>query len=427
MNLDKPGNWIYELVKQLFPICRSITGDGIRQSLQIIQSYLPCMTLHEVVSGTTCFDWVVPKEWNIQSATLIDPDGNKVVDFADHNLHVVGYSIPVDRYLPLEELQQHLHSIPDMPEAIPYATSYYHEDWGFCLPHQQRKKLKPGLYHARINSTLSAGSLTYGDLVIPGVSKEEIFLSTYICHPSMANNELSGPAVCVALAQWVKSLPQRRYTYRFVFVPETIGALVYLSKHLEHLRSTVIAGFVVTCVGDERTYSYLESRLGGTQVDRVAKHVLKHVVGKFDSYSFLERGSDERQYCAPGVDLPMVSVMRSKYGTYPEYHTSLDDLSLVTPEGLQGSYTTLRHCLEVLEADVKYRTTVTGEPQLGRRGLYHTLATRGIEDAPRIRLDLLAYADGQHSLLEIAEKLNVPLWNLIPFVNELVNAGLLVR
>jgi aminopeptidase-like protein len=414
------------LAKRLFPISRSITGDGVRETLAVLGEQIPELEVVEVPTGTAVLDWTVPQEWNIVDAYILDPSGRKIVDFRESNLHVVGYSVPVDRKLNLEEVQQHLHSLPEQPDAIPFVTSYYTPRWGFCLPHRQREALGPGTYTVRIDSELKDGALTYGEAVLPGATHDEAFLSTYVCHPSMANNELSGPVVLTALLNWLRNLPTRRLTYRAVFVPETIGSLTYISRNLERLKERVVAGFNVTCVGDEREYSYLPSRAEDTLADRVALHVLRHHTPSFKRYRFLDRGSDERQYCSPGVDLPFASLMRSRYTTYPEYHTSLDNFELVTAVGLQGSLDALRRCLQCLEHDEVFQVTTLGEPCLGRRGLYPTLSDRAsIGAAVRRTLNILAYCDGQRTLLEVAEKIDEPMWELLDVVRRLRDADLL--
>jgi len=407
-DFDAVGQAAYALAKRLFPICRSITGNGVRQTLAIVREWLPELNVHEVPTGTAAFDWEVPKEWNIRNAYVMDAAGNRIIDWKEHNLHVMGYSVRVDREMTLEELQEHLYSLPDQPDAIPYVTSYYAKRWGFCLTDNRRKQLRPGMYRVFIDSTLEPGSLTYADLLLPGESQEEVLLSTYLCHPSMANNELSGPVVTTMLVRWLLTLAKRRYSYRVVFVPETIGSIVYLSRHLDEMKRNTVAGFNISCVGDNRAYSLLHSRLGATLADRVAQCVLRHHCPDFVEYSFLARGSDERQYCSPGVDLPVVSVMRSKYGTYPEYHTSLDDLTLISPEGLSGAYDVLRQCLAALEGNYRYKVQCLCEPQLGRRGLYPTLSTRTSDTSVSTMMDFIAYCDGNHDVVEIAEKLGVP-------------------
>lgn len=423
LNMDD-GRAMHDLVAALFPICRSLTGDGVRQTLARIKAHLPLLEIHEVPSGTQAFDWTVPNEWNIRGATLTGPDGETVADFCNSNLHVVGYSIPVDETLSLEELEKNLHSLPRLPDAIPYITSYYRPYWGFCLPHTVREKLKPGNYRAVIDSTLAPGSLTYGEILLKGETDEEVLLSTYICHPSMANNELSGPVVTTWLVKWLMAQP-RRYTYRIVFIPETIGSIVYLSRNIAAMKARTVAGFVLSCMGDDRSYSFLPSRLGNTLADRVAQHVLKHFAPDHVKYPFRERGSDERQYCAPGVDLPVCSVMRTKYDRYPEYHTSLDNLDLVTPTGLAGGLAVMKLCLEQLEANETLRTAVLCEPQLGKRGLYPTISTTDTSRIVANMMDVIAYSDGDHDLLAIAEIAGVPMWDLVDHAAKLKAGGLL--
>ena len=420
------GNDIYRLANELFPICRSITGDGVRETLGILKRELPELQIHEVPTGTKCFDWTVPNEWNVQDAYVIDPDGNKIIDFKNCNLHLVGYSVPIKISISLSELNEHLYSLPDQPNAIPYVTSYYEERWGFCITHNQRIKMKQGKYEVFIDSSLKPGYLTYGELLLPGRSNKEVFLSTYICHPSLANNEISGPCVTTFLAKWIESLQSRNYSYRVIFIPETIGSITYLSKQdIKNFKDNIIAGFNITCVGDNNTYSYLSSRDGNSYADVIAKHVLKHICPDYQSYTFLDRGSDERQYCSPGIDLPVVSVMRTKYGEYPEYHTSLDNLSSISPVGLEGGFIALKRCLECIERNILTKTTVLGEPQLGRRGLYPTLSRNNTVDYPKLMMDVLAYSDGIKTLLDIANIIDVPIWELFDIINILEKESLI--
>jgi aminopeptidase-like protein len=420
------GLEIHEFAKELWPINRSITGEGVRQTLERIKLHLPDLEIRAVPSGTDVFDWTIPKEWSVNNAHLVTPSGEKICDFKSNNLHLVGYSIPFEGRITLEELKKHLHTLPDQPNAIPYVTSYYKERWGFCLSQDQYDQLEDGEYYVKVDTRNFDGVLNFGELIISGKSSKEIFLSTYICHPSMANNELSGPTVVTYLAKWLLELEQRDYTYRIVFVPETIGSITYLSLHHDYMKRNVISGFNVSCVGDERAYSYLPSRNGQTLSDSIAKHVLKHTDSNFKSYTWRDRGSDERQYCAPGIDLPIASIMRTRYGSYPEYHTSLDDLdNVVTPKGLDGGYWALRRAIEAIEKNKKYRVTVFCEPQMGKRGLYPTLSTKKPEGQTRLMMDLISLCDGVNSLLDIAETLETPIWNLYELCDKLKGHGLL--
>ncbi len=421
------GKQMYGWAVDLFGVNRSITGDGVRETLAYFSNLIPDLTTKSIASGTKVFDWTIPDEWSINSAYIEDEHGNRIIDFNDNNLHVVGYSIPVDRFIDLEELKEHLHSIPDQPDAIPYVTSYYSRTWGFCMSHKQKSSLKPGKYKVSIDSKIYPGFLNYGELIIPGETKEEVLISTYICHPSMANNELSGPVVTTALSQWLLSLEKRKYTYRIIFIPETIGSIAYLSMNIKHMKNYTVAGFVVTCIGDNLSYSFMPSKKGNTLADRAALHTLKNNVKNFTQYSFLERGSDERQYCSPGVDLPVCSIMRSKYGTYPQYHTSLDDLSFINPEGLKGGLDIIKKTLQAIELNNYYLNLSICEPQLGKRGLYPNTSTKDTFSETRRMMNLLAYADGKIDLIDLANKIDEDINNLYPLVDNLLSSKLLKK
>ncbi len=419
------GNEMYKLAEELYPIGRSLTGKGVRTTLNILKRELPELTIHEVPSQTKVFDWTVPKEWAIREAYIEDESGNRIVDYEKLNLHVVGYSTPVDKWVELDELKQYIYVQEGQPEAVPYVTSYYKERYGFCMSKIQRDSLKPGKYHMYIDSELFDGSLTYGELILTGQSEKEILISTYVCHPSMANNELSGPVLAVALAKALAKQTNRKYTYRFVWIPETIGSITYLSKNLENMKRNTIAGFVLSCVGDDRTFSYIPSRNGNTLADRAAKSVLRDYYPEYIRYSFLNRGSDERQYNAPGVDLPVCVVCRSKYGEYPEYHTSLDDMSVISPEGLFGAYEVYMSIFEAIEYNGYYRIKCLCEPQLGKRGLYPDVSKKGSYDNVKSMVDFIAYADGCKDLLEVSSIIGVPVSHLIPVITKLMEADLL--
>ena len=355
MNLTEKKNKfsnieMYKWAKAIFPICRSITGQGVRDTLHYIKKILPNLKICSVPTGTKVFDWKIPQEWNIKDAYIKNSKGKKIIDFKKNNLHVVSYSTPIHKKIKLNELKPYLYSLPSQPKAIPYVTSYYKKRWGFCLQDSQLKKLKEDLYEVKIKSSLKNGVLNYGELIIPGKSKKEIMLTTNICHPSMANNETSGLVVTTGIAKWLLSLKERNYTYRVTFLPETVGAIAYIKKNLKILKKNVIAGFVLVCIGDNKTYSYLSSRSGNTLADKAIKIGLKKSkVKKYKKYSYLERGSDERQFCSPGIDLPICSFMRSKYHTYSQYHTSLDNLSFISKKGLDGSLQVLKNTISYIE------------------------------------------------------------------------------
>ena len=417
------GQAMYNLIKKLFPLCRSITGQGVRETLRCLQQHIP-LTIHEVPTHTRVFDWRIPPEWVIREAYVKNSSGEKIIDMATNNLHVVGYAAPIHKVVGLDELQQHLFSLPEKPNAIPYVTSYYEHCSGFCLTHAQRTALGEGQYEMYIDSDFIEGSLSYGELIISGKSTKEILLSTNICHPSMANNELSGPVVLTFLAKWLLS-EKRNCTYRLIFVPETIGSLAYLSRHLEEMKKNTIAGFNVVCVGDDRAYSFLPSRNGQTLADKAALNVLRCYQPNFVKYSFLDRGSDERQYCFPGIDLPVVSIMRTKYGRFPEYHTSLDDLKVVSAVGLTGGYTIIQQCLWAIEQNKTYKIKCLGEPQLGQRGLYPNIRDKTMALDVKNLKNFITYADGTRDMIDISDITKMPVAQLVEYATKLNAVGLL--
>ena len=425
VRFPEEGKQMYALASEIFPICRSITGNGVRQTFDILKKYMPDIKLYEVPSGTQVFDWTIPKEWNIDEAYIEDENGERLIDFKENNLHVVGYSVPVDEILSLEELLPHIYTLEGQPEVIPYVTSYYKERWGFCMTHKQRLSLKPGRYHAVIKSRLDNGSMTYGEMYFPGESSKEVFFSSYVCHPSMANNECSGQALVIWLARYIKEMKHRRYSYRLVLAPETIGAITYLSRNLKELKENVIAGFNLTCVGDDRDYSIVHSRYADTYADRVLMNVLRYQKPDFGEYPYIKRGSDERQYQAPGVDIPLVCFCRSKYHIYPEYHTSADDLSLISPEGLAGSYDVMVQCIEAIENNAIYRVNCLCEPQLGKRGLMPTISSKETYQDTLALKDVVAYADGRNDIIELSNIIEQPVYRITNVINKLVTAGLL--
>lgn len=418
---ERDGLEMFSLAEELWPLNRSLSGDGVRQTLSRIQEKLPSLEICEIASGEQFMDWIAPLEWKAQEAFLVAPSGQRICDFSVNNLHLVGYSVPFLGTLDLDELQAHLYSLPDQPDAVPYVTSYYSPSWGFCLTHNDRVALEPGAYEVVVRTSLFSGVLNYGEVVLPGTSKREVFFSTYVCHPSMANNELSGPVLAAQLASMLEK-ENHFYTYRFVFIPETIGSISYISRHLNHLQKTMLAGFVLTCVGDERGYSFLPSRLGTSVADRAALESLEELKLDFAAYSWLDRGSDERQYCAPGVDLPVCSIMRSKYGTYPEYHTDQDKLgTVVTAQGLASSLQFYRELIKRIESKRFPRARHLGEPQLGRRGLYPNTSIKGVYAGVQPLLDVLSMCDGYQSISEIAGAIGLG----EPDVTELLDLAML--
>jgi aminopeptidase-like protein len=401
------GASLFELVAELFPLHRSITGDGVRETLARLARRIP-LVIHEVPSGTRVFDWTVPDEWNVRDAWIADPTGRRVVDIRRSNLHLVHYSVPVRARLPLAELRPHLFSRPDAPDVVPYRTSYYAPSWGFCLAHRDLAALADGEYEVCIDATLAPGSLTYGECVLPGETDDEVLVSTHICHPSLANDNLSGIAVATALAQELASRGARRYGYRFVFAPGTIGAITWLARNesrVDHIRH----GLVLAGLGDASAFTYKKSRRGDADIDRVVPHVLHHAGAPHALAEFSPYGYDERQYCSPGFDLPVGCLMRTPHGTYPEYHTSADDLGFVRAEALHESLRLVLAVIDTLEANRAYVSqNPKCEPQLGRRGLY---APAGGGDPRADQLALLwmlNLADGRHSLLDIAERAGMP-------------------
>lgn len=419
------GKDMYGLAKRIFPIYRSITGKGVRETLEILKNLCSELQIYEIESGKRVFDWTIPNEWDIEEAYIENEKGVRIIDFKENNLHVVGYSQPVDRWVEKEELYQYIYTQPDQPDAIPYVTSYYAPRYGFCMTENMKKSLGLGKYHMVIKSCFFPGHMNWGEILIKGETKDEICFSTNICHPSMGNNETSGPVVLIHLAKWILSTNSRRYTYRFLFLPETIGSITYLSQNLEHMKQYIKAGFVVTCVGDDKSYSYVESRNGDTLADKVLKHVLKWHCSEYNTYSFLSRGSDERQYCAPGVDLPFCVFCRSKFHEYEEYHTSKDDLNFISSDGLENSLKVLQKTVTLLEENKRYRTKIMCEPQLGKRGLYPTVSQKNTYTEIKRIQNFIAYADGNLDLIDICERIHQSAMDMLSTVELLVNGKII--
>jgi aminopeptidase-like protein len=419
------GGEMIALIEELYPICRSITGDGLRETLRIIGRRLP-IELREVPTGKAVLDWTVPREWNIKDAFIKNASGERVVDFRASNLHVVNYSVPVHERMSLEKLRPHLHSLPDRPTWIPYRTSYYEDAWGFCLTDEQLEALPDGEYEVCIDSTLAPGSLTYGELVLPGATEDEILVSTHVCHPSLCDDNLSGVAVSVFLATELMRAKERRYTMRFLYAPGTIGAITWLAENKERARR-IQHGLTLTCLGDGHLFTYKRTVGGDAAIDRAASHVLATGGLASQVIDFFPYGYDERQYNSPGFRLAVGSLMRGRHGQFPEYHTSGDNLGFISPARLVESFGVVRAIVDVLENDRKYQNTSPwGEPQLGKRGLYRAMGGTSIPNLQFAMLWVLNLSDGRHSLLDIARRANMDFAAVRTARDLLVEHGLLV-
>lgn len=419
------GAEIFALAAEIFPICRSITGDGVRTTLDHLARHI-ALEVHEVPTGTQVFDWTIPREWTIRDAYIKNAAGERVVDFRSCNLHVLNYSQPVRTILPLDALKEHIFTLPEQPQLIPYRTSYYAENWGFCMAHEQLETLPDGLYEVLIDARLKDGSLTYGEYLHRGVTDDEVLLSAHVCHPSLANDNCSGLALLTLLAERLAPV-KTRYSYRFVFVPGTIGAIAWLARN-EHRVDRIRHGLVVSCVGDGGGPTYKRSRQGDALIDRTMAHVLRHGATSPTILDFFPYGYDERQYCSPGFNLPVGLFQRSQFATFPEYHTSADNLDFIQPEHLARSYQMIAAALDILEHDwVPRSTNPKCEPQLGRRGLYAALGGSKEGAAKSMAfLWILNLADGGHSLLDIAERADLPFGVVAEAAGLLRESGLLV-
>jgi aminopeptidase-like protein len=424
INMLSTGIDLHQFAAELFPICRSITGEGVRKTIARIGDNIP-LQVTEVPSGTEVFDWTIPKEWNIRDAYIKDAGGRKVVDFGESSLRVVSYSIPVrPTRMRLSALKEHLHTLPEHPDWIPYRTSYYKEDWGFCLPHAEMERLSEDCYEVCIDSSLENGHLTYAECFIAGQVSDEILISTHICHPSLANDNLSGIVISTALAQRIVTL-NPRYSYRFLFIPGTIGAITWLALNQEKVEK-IKHGLVLTGVGNRAGFHYKRTRRGDAEIDRVAAYVLKSSGEPHEILDFSPYGYDERQYCSPGFNLPVGCLMRSVWGTFPEYHTSADNLDFISAESLEGTLTICLSILEILEKnEVLLNTNPFCEPQLGKRGLYRSTGGESIGTQINARLWVLNFSDGKHSLLDIAERSGLPFHSIHDAAAILKQNGLL--
>lgn len=423
INIQK-GSQIIELIEKLYPICRSITGKGVRESLQILREHIP-ISVHEVPTGTAVYDWTVPNEWNIRDAWIKGPDGKKIIDFKDNNLHVLNYSTPVHKEVSLEELKEHLYTLPDQPDLIPYRTSYYNEKWGFCMRHNTLKNLVEGSYTVFIDSSLQAGSLTYGELLVEGETEKEVLISSHICHPSLCNDNLSGVATAVFLAKELMK-QKTRFSYRFLFAPGTIGSITWLSQNEENTHR-IKHGLVLSCIGDSGSFTYKKSRAGDREIDQIVEQVLRERSSDYECRDFIPYGYDERQYCSPGFNLSVGCLMRTPFGEFPEYHTSADNLDFVEPEKLAGSLSLLRDIMDRIEKNRCYlNQNPKGEPNLGKRGLYDLAGGKmGNEQYKMAIFWVLNLSDGSHSLLDITDRSGIPFSVIYEAKDDLVRTGLL--
>jgi aminopeptidase-like protein len=424
MTTEHIGHEMHRLITELYPICRSITGNGFRETLKVLKRHVP-LEIHEVPSGTQVFDWIVPKEWNIRDAYVKNSQGERVVDFQKSNLHVLNYSVPVKTTMPLSELKSHLYSLPEHSDWVPYRTSYYAERWGFCVSHRQFLSLKEDQYEVCIDSTLRDGHLTYGELCLRGQSADEILFSCHGCHPSLANDNLSGIALTTFLSKHFSGVA-RRYSYRFLFIPGTIGSITWLSRNESNV-ANIKHGLVITCVGDAGPSTYKRSRRGNAEIDRAVAHIFKHSGQPCEILDFTPYGYDERQYCSPGFNLPVGCFMRTPNGRYPEYHTSADNLDFVKPASLADSFEKCLAVLDLLEGNKTYlNLNPKGEPQLGKRGLYQTVGGQtGSRKFELAMLWVLNLSDGKHSLLDVAERSGVEFSVIRKAANALVEHALL--
>lgn len=455
---DVVGNEMFNLMKELFPICRSITGNGVRQTLSIIQKIIP-LEIHEIPSETKVFDWDIPKEWNIRDAYILDPNGEKIIDFQKSNLHVLNYSVPVNKKISLQELKKHLHTIPEKPDLIPYVTSYYSENWGFCMTHNQFLNLKEGEYHVVIDSTLEKGSLTYGEYFIPGKTDQEILLSCYVCHPSMCNDNLSGVVLLTFLAKYLKNF-ENFYSIRFLFVPETIGSITWINRNEKNLVN-IKHGLVATCLGDSGKFTYKKSREGNNEIDVTVVATLQNAKLNYNVVDFFPWGSDERQFCSPGFNLPVGSLIRSMYGKseFSEYHTSADNLDFMNKNSLSESFSIYFRIIYELEKNSNNSNLINEknpsskitkktvsqndnsekflnlnpkcEPQLGKRGIYHQLGGQ-VDQSEQREMEfaifwILNLSDGKNSLHDISERSGIPLEQISKVVEILSTTKLLKK